>query len=168
MSRFGISIEGQPHKGQPLPVYNRRESIGTSRTLLVGDAAGLVGPFTGEGIRFAIKSGRLAAEAILANQPERYAASIDRQIGRNHRLGKILTNLFYCLPGPCFELGARNPFVTRAFVDMLADQTDYGSLLVQIFATLPLFLFTEVVASLAGIMLGKKVRDKVRKAVYSL
>jgi len=36
----------------------------------VGDAAGLVDPFSGEGIRYAIKSGKLAAQAILADKPE--------------------------------------------------------------------------------------------------
>jgi flavin-dependent dehydrogenase len=103
MTRYGISIKGQPQKGHPLPVYTRREPISTSRTLLVGDAAGLVDPFTGEGIRFAIQSGRLAAEAILSGHPGHYAASIDRQIGRNHRLGLILMYLFYSLPHPCFD-----------------------------------------------------------------
>ena len=56
MTRYGISISGQPQKGHPIPIYNRREPISTHRTLLVGDAAGLVDPFTGEGIRFAGKS----------------------------------------------------------------------------------------------------------------
>lgn len=168
MGRFGISLEGQPHKGHPLPIYTHREPINTSRTLLVGDAAGLVDPFTGEGIRFAIKSGRLAAEAILSGHPENYATSVDRQIGHSHRLGILLASVFYSLPEPCFDLGARNPFVTRALVDMLADQRGYGSVLLQIFGTLPLFLFTEVAAGLGGRMGGRKFADRIKRAVYSV
>lgn len=168
MSGYGISISDQPQKGHPIPIYNRREPIGTHRTLLVGDAAGLVDPFTGEGIRFAIKSGRLAAEAILSGHPDRYAALIDRQIARNHRLGIILTSLFYNLPQPSFELVVRNPFVTRALVDMLADRIGYGGVMLQMFGTLPLFLLTETIAGLGGLIGGSKITERFRKVVYSI
>ncbi len=168
MTRYGISIKGQPYKGHPIPIYNRREPINTHRTLLVGDAAGLVDPFTGEGIRFAIKSGRLAAEAVLSGQPERYPALVDRQIGCNHRLGIILTSLFYNLPQPSFELVVRNPFVTRALVDMLADRIGYAGVMLQMFGTLPLFLLTETIAGLGGLIGGPKMMDSLRRAVYSI
>lgn len=168
MARYGISIEDQPQKGHPLPVYTRRETISTAHALLVGDAAGLVDPFTGEGIRFAIKSGRLAAEAILSGHPERYSALVDRKIGRNHRLGIILTSLFYNLPEPCFELGVRNPFVTRALAEMLADRIGYGRVTAQILGTLPIFLLTETITGLSGLIGGPKVRDGLRRTVYSL
>lgn len=168
MTRYGIATSGQPQKGHPIPVYNRREPIGTQRTLLVGDAAGLVDPFSGEGIRFAIKSGRLAAESILSGHPEHYSALVDRRIGRNHRLGIILTSLFYNLPEPCFELGVRNPFVTRALAEMLADHIGYGRVTAQILGTLPVFLLTETITGLSGLIGGPKVRDGLRRAVYSL
>ena len=168
MSRFDISIQGQPYKGHPLPAYTRRESINTLRTFLVGDAAGLVDPFTGEGIRFAIKSGRLAAEAILSGHPEYYAVAVDRQIGRGHRMGIALTELFYSFPELCFALGVRNPFATRALVDMFDDQTGYGHVLLQVFGTLPLFLLTETVAGLGGLIGGSKFTERFRKAVYSI
>lgn len=168
MARYGISIDDQPQKGHPLPVYTRREPISTARTLLVGDAAGLVDPFTGEGIRFAIKSGRLAAEAILSGHPERYSTLVDRKIGRNHRLGIVLTSLFYNLPEICFELGVRNPFVTRSLAEMLADRIGYGRLLLQIFGTLPLFLLTETVAGLSGSIGAYTMMKNVRRAVYSI
>jgi hypothetical protein len=47
--------------------------VAQSRCLLAGDAAGLVNPFTGEGISYAIHSGLLAARAIAAHRddPER-------------------------------------------------------------------------------------------------
>lgn len=168
MRRFGISMEGQPRKGHPLPIYTRREQINTLRTLLAGDAAGLVDPFTGEGIRFAIKSGRLASDVILSGHPEQYSDLVYQRIGRNHLLGIVLTSLFYSLPQPCFELGVRNPFVTRALVDMFADRIGYESVLLQVFGTLPLFALTETVAGLGGLIGGPKFMDGFRKAVYSL
>jgi flavin-dependent dehydrogenase len=45
----------------------RGSLAGAGRWLLVGDAAGLVDPITREGIYFALKSGELAARAILAS-----------------------------------------------------------------------------------------------------
>ncbi len=41
---------------------------------LIGDAARVVEPFTGEGIYYALRSGELAAEAIIAGDPRQYAA----------------------------------------------------------------------------------------------
>jgi flavin-dependent dehydrogenase len=42
---------------------------------LVGDAARVVEPFTGEGIYYALRSGELAAEAIAAQDSRRYRAA---------------------------------------------------------------------------------------------
>lgn len=168
MTRYGISIKGQPQKGHPVPIYDRREPISTHRTLLVGDAAGLVDPFSGEGIRFAVKSGRLAAEAILDGHPQRYDDLVYQQIGRNHELGMILTGIFYSLPHLCFELGVRNPFLTRAIVDMLADRIGYGRVILTLFATLPLFLLSETIAGLAKLVGGAKAVNRIRKFVYSI
>ncbi len=124
----------------------RREHINTARTLLAGDAAGLVDPLTGEGIRFAIKSGRLAAETILAGQPQRYTALVDRQIGRNHRVGSSLTTVFYPLIGPFFELVLRNPVLSQKLAQMVDDRIGYGRLLLGISGTLPSFLLSKKIA----------------------
>lgn len=43
---------------------------------LVGDAAGMVNPVSGEGIRYALRSARLAARAILEGHPARYGALV--------------------------------------------------------------------------------------------
>ncbi|MBV8463697.1 MAG: geranylgeranyl reductase family protein [Acidimicrobiales bacterium] len=55
------------------------------RTLLIGDAAGLVNPLQGEGIGPAVQSAQLAAEAVLAAGPEgaaaRYVQGLDRRFG---------------------------------------------------------------------------------------
>ena len=52
------------------------------RVLLVGDAAGLVDPLSGDGIHEALVSARLAAESILVGQPEGYEAALDAALGR--------------------------------------------------------------------------------------
>lgn len=51
-----------PVKGYPLRVDFARAPTYGDRVLLVGEAAGLVNPLTGEGIDYALESGRIAAE----------------------------------------------------------------------------------------------------------
>ncbi|TRZ72225.1 MAG: geranylgeranyl reductase family protein [Bacteroidetes bacterium] len=46
----------------PIPVRTRKSRFHNGRVLVTGDAAGLGDPLTGEGIYYAIRSGKLAAE----------------------------------------------------------------------------------------------------------
>jgi len=57
---------GLPVRGHPLPYGNWLSKPAFGRTLLVGDAAGLVEPFFGEGIHYALRTGEMAATACLA------------------------------------------------------------------------------------------------------
>jgi flavin-dependent dehydrogenase len=61
---FGVSPNQSWRTITPL----RRDAIGPAhrRLFLIGDAARVVEPFTGEGIYYALRSGELAAEAIRA------------------------------------------------------------------------------------------------------
>ena len=166
MGRFGVSLEGIPLHGHPVPIYTRQEPLSSSRSLLVGDAAGLVDPFTGEGIRFAVKSGRLAAEAIVSGQVDRYASRIYREIGFGHTFAIGLGLLFYQFPRLCYAFGVHNPFATRAFVDLISDQAGYPEVILRLFATLPVFLTTEGIAALAGWLAGPGGKRRVREAIY--
>lgn len=150
MARCGIDIAGAEMHGHTIPIFRRREPIATRRVLLVGDAAGLVDPLTGEGIRFALKSGRLAAQALAAGKPEQYPASVFRQIGFSHLFGAGLSAVFYGLPRICFDLGVRNPYATRAFVDLLAGRAQYPQVILRLFASLPLHLVKSLLGSSAG------------------
>jgi flavin-dependent dehydrogenase len=54
-----------PLKGYPIRVDFLRAPTFAQNTLLVGEAAGLVNPLTGEGIDYALESGQLAAEHVV-------------------------------------------------------------------------------------------------------
>jgi len=67
--------ELQPSRGGKLPMALSVGPRVGSNWLLVGDAAGAVNPFTGEGIEYAYETGRMAAahigEAIASRDPRR-------------------------------------------------------------------------------------------------
>ena len=65
--RWGFNDESQtePLKSAALPMGFNRRPVYHRGLLLVGDAAGMISPFTGEGISYAMESGRYAAEHIL-------------------------------------------------------------------------------------------------------
>ncbi|WP_433508195.1 NAD(P)/FAD-dependent oxidoreductase [Pseudonocardia halophobica] len=69
----GAGRDGTDWKGHHLPLSGARWRPPTGRVLLVGDAAGLVNPLTGEGIYYAVATGlaagRAAARAITADRP---------------------------------------------------------------------------------------------------
>lgn len=128
MAKFSISLDGIELHGHPLPVYIRSERLNTTRSVLVGDAAGLMDPLSGEGIRYAVKSARLAAEAIIQEELDQYTEWIQREIGANLSRARWLVALFYGLQHLCFRLAARNPKVTRLLAAMLNDRATYFDL----------------------------------------
>jgi geranylgeranyl reductase family protein len=79
---YGIPPDGlEGVRGYRLPMRQAGASPASGRTLLVGDAAGLVDPLSGDGMFEAFVSARLAAEAVLAGSPAAYAPALARALG---------------------------------------------------------------------------------------
>ena len=70
-------------RGHRLPMRESGAAAAHGRTLLVGDAAGLVDPLSGDGIYEAFVSAKLAAEAILAGRPKEYEAALGALLDRH-------------------------------------------------------------------------------------
>jgi flavin-dependent dehydrogenase len=62
--------------------HGRPRRVAGDGVVLVGDAAGMAAPASGEGILPALISGRLAAEAILESRLADYAARLEDRLGR--------------------------------------------------------------------------------------
>ncbi|WP_164929790.1 geranylgeranyl reductase [Gloeobacter violaceus] len=107
-------------EAHPLPERSRPRRV-VDRVMLVGDAAGYVTKSSGEGIYFAAKSGRMAAQTIVEAaaggklpseaQLGEYVRRWDRQYGLTYRVLSILQDVFY-----------RSDATREAFVEMCADR----------------------------------------------
>jgi geranylgeranyl reductase family protein len=78
MANRSLPIEGSTFYSHLLPALNTRawetNRVAGDRWLAVGDAAGLVDPITGEGLFYAMRSGDLAANAVLSGDPNQAPA----------------------------------------------------------------------------------------------
>jgi flavin-dependent dehydrogenase len=92
---------------------------------LVGDAAGLVDPFIGEGIRYAIASAQLASEAIASDDLSGYEKAIWREIGRSLGTAGLTAGVYYRWPKLGFNVGVRNPATVHHFVDIVTERASY-------------------------------------------
>ena len=81
-----------------LPFSSFRPPPGLGRVLLAGDAASLVNPLSGEGIYYALASGRLAARAALTAPRDPLAAYrrlLARALGRHLRHASVLARAIH-------------------------------------------------------------------------
>ena len=79
-AEWGYTEENRvgPVRGAALPMGFNRTPHYTSGLLLVGDAGGMVNPFNGEGISYAMESGEIAAQVIVQAlaRPDRASAEL--------------------------------------------------------------------------------------------
>jgi len=87
-------------RSAPLPMGANRHPPLHRGVLFVGDAAGLVNPFNGEGIDYAMESGQLAAEAGLAvlesgdrTRLGAYRKAVERRFGSYFAVGRVFVRL---------------------------------------------------------------------------
>jgi len=92
--------------------------LGAGRILLAGDAAGLLEPWTREGISFALRSGALAGAAAVTGDPiAAYTAGLNRELLPEMAAGRRLLEAFRRSPAP-FHAAMATPFGWRAFTQM--------------------------------------------------
>lgn len=84
-------------QAHPVPVNERLVKVGYGNVLLVGDAARLVEPLTGEGIYFAALSGSIAAGSILAqgDAAALYNRLIQKWMANYFRQARLARAIYY-------------------------------------------------------------------------
>ncbi|MEP7054822.1 MAG: geranylgeranyl reductase family protein [Actinomycetota bacterium] len=122
-----------PVRGGALPMGFNRQPAYQKGLVLVGDAAGAVNPFNGEGIAYAMETGQLAAEIItqaLARDNEQllhsYPTDLKARYGGYYTLGRIFVS---AIGNPhvmkiATKYGLPRPLLMKFTLKLLANLTD--------------------------------------------
>ena len=105
-------------RGYRLPMRTAATKLATADAVLIGDAAGLVDPFSGDGMYEAFLSAQLVTEAILANDLPAYVTAVDRRIKPLATAGWGAKAAFTRFPRTTFAV-ARIPVTWRAIEKVL-------------------------------------------------
>ncbi len=127
---FGEKEEKRPY-GYSLPIWIKEQPVTTRRTLLIGDAAGLVDPFIGEGIYYAVRSAQIAAKTLISNpDPEKpdlslYPETLAEEIYPEFSTARKIS-IFVQLFPKLFQIGLeRNTDFLRHYFDVLRAEASY-------------------------------------------
>jgi geranylgeranyl reductase family protein len=96
------------------------------RVLVAGDAAGLLDPWTREGISFALRSGGLAGAAAASGDLATYERAVDSTLAPIMAAGRRLLRLFRAHPLACHAALATPPG-WRIFVRICRGETDLSA-----------------------------------------
>jgi geranylgeranyl reductase family protein len=134
--QLGEECAVTPLRGAGLPMALHRPAYSRG-LLLAGDSAGTVNPFNGEGISYAMETGRMAAEAAVdaLAAPEglareavlrRYPARLRAEYGRHHRLGMGFLALLARPDVVRFATahGLKRPLLVNAALRLMGNLTD--------------------------------------------
>ena len=105
-------------RGHRLPMRQLGTPAARGRVLLVGDAAGLVDPLSGDGIYEAFASARLASEAIVSGDLDGYTAALSRALDRHAAASWAAKRAFDRHPRAVFA-AARAPDVFKVVAGLL-------------------------------------------------
>jgi menaquinone-9 beta-reductase len=102
----------EPIRGAALPMAFNRQPHYTRGFLLVGDAGGMVNPFNGEGIAYAMESGQIAAGVIVQALARQTDLGRERALEAYPTILKDIYGGYYSL-GRGFVKAIGNPLVMR-------------------------------------------------------
>ncbi len=127
-----------PVRGAALPMGFNRQPHYTRGLLLVGDAGGMVNPFNGEGIAYAMESGEIAADAVASSHYrgvgtpgaekalESYPLRLKAELGGYYTLGRAFVKLIGHpqVMHVCTKYGLPRKTLMRFTLKLLANLTD--------------------------------------------
>ncbi|SCG38519.1 geranylgeranyl reductase family protein [Micromonospora humi] len=98
------------------------------RVLVAGDAAGLLEPWSREGISYALRSGRLAGEAVAGGDLDAYGREVGRRLAPEMRAGHRLLDVFERRPD-VFHAMLASPPGWRMFVRFCQGRVSFAEAL---------------------------------------
>jgi len=119
-------------KSWPIPVRVKKGLFHRGRVMVAGDAAGLTDPLTGEGIYYAIRSGKLAAGACHAflqgsgSSLESYSSAVNEELMSELLEANRIRHVFNSAPGRIHAFVRDNDRAWRAFGKILRGERKYA------------------------------------------
>lgn len=131
-AHFGFALSRLEHlRGHHLPIRRPGAPLASRRVLLVGDAAGLIDPLSGEGIYAAIYSGCLAARHLLryldgaAAGLEPYARGIEADLAPDLLASKRFQDVFHLMPSVYVRLLQRSDLIWDTLCRLVRGEQSY-------------------------------------------
>lgn len=140
MDERGIPWKGATFYSHLLPSLETRawksNRVAGEGWMAVGDAAGLVDPITGEGLYYAIRSGDLAANSLLAaghaEAAIHYSRALRRDFANDLELGSRIAKRFFggrfllgSVPSRMVQFTRRSPRFSAIIQDLFAGKQSY-------------------------------------------
>ncbi|MEI6682615.1 MAG: geranylgeranyl reductase family protein [Bacteroidota bacterium] len=125
-------LETLSMKAWPIPVRVEKSMFHNGRVMVAGDAAGLTDPLTGEGIYYAVRSGKLAAEVslkfLLSATPTlaSYSEAVNEELMSELLEANRIKYLFNTIPLRIHRLVRDNDRGWRAFGKVLRGERWYA------------------------------------------
>jgi geranylgeranyl diphosphate/geranylgeranyl-bacteriochlorophyllide a reductase len=139
VDKHRISTENAKFYSHVLPspqehTLSKRTVLGKNWAL-IGDAAALVDPLTGEGLFYAIRSGELLGRALAQGCPEKYPAWIRASFSAELEFASRIVRRFYrgtilgtSIPSRMVQLMRKSPVFRQLVGDLFSGNQDYTSL----------------------------------------
>ncbi|MGQ9805320.1 MAG: geranylgeranyl diphosphate reductase [Chlorobiales bacterium] len=154
IEKLGIKAKPYYEEAAKIPMHPRKTFV-KGNAMLVGDAAGLVTPSNGEGIFFAMKSGKMAAETLIDHVKGKGSPLAMYEKKFRKQFGMIFTGL-----GLMQSIYYRNDRLRESFVSILEDehvqQISFDSYLYKKMVPAPLWVQLKITAkNLYHLAIGK-------------
>lgn len=131
---FDLDPSQGEYKEHPLNLWQENRTLNSDRALLAGEAAGMVDPLIGEGIRPAMYTGIKAASAVMgalkgeANALGEYTALVNQEWGANLAKADFLAGLFFKAPKIAYKMGVKRPAAGQLMGKILCGELSYSQI----------------------------------------
>ncbi|MCK9442745.1 MAG: geranylgeranyl reductase family protein [Methanothrix sp.] len=143
LKKNGFTEEQKLH-GHLIPQGGNKRRTAYGRVLLAGDAAGFVDAFTGEGICYALSSGKIAGQVIGDTPAPEVASAYEKRIGKDFgeelRYALFLSKMMHNYPEIFLRILACREEVLDRYIEIAAAKISYKDFLRWLLPRLPLSL----------------------------
>lgn len=132
--QFDLDLTNSKYIEHSLNLWDGNRPLHSDRAIVVGEAAGIVDPLIGEGIRPAIFTGVKAAAAINsaiagdANALAQYTEVVQQEWGANLAKAQLLASLFFKAPKIVYKLGVKRSAAGQLMGKILCGELSYSEI----------------------------------------